>query len=256
MGKVYFTSEVDDAIILYNSTDSQLEKQRIYTTKIHPPLAKLVENVIHTYKFNRYETTYIDLKHETIVHLYERLSNFSKSSGKAYSYFTVVARNFLIVKNKENYKMVVDREELEILDERRNIILEVTNEERRQLITEFVRLWAEWGLENIENLFLRDRDRKIANAVFDIFKNALSVDSYNKKALYILIREHAKVRTQYITKVVNKLKKIFAVMCEDFVKHGLINWEEYLIIYRESLEDEINSIIDENVVDDSNEEDI
>ena len=60
--------------------------------------------------------------------------------------------------------------------------------------------------ERVEELYRSERDRKIAYAVLELFKNRENIENYNKKALYIMIREMTGTKTQYITKVVNEIK--------------------------------------------------
>lgn len=230
--RTYFGLDTEDAIIRYNeSTDDEL-RGRIYENDIHPAINKLVENVIHKYKFYHYESTYDDLKHETVVYINERLDKFSRDKGKAFSYFTIVARNYLIVRTTETYDSIRNRDTLDILDERRDLVNEYYIDERQELMSDFMKEWSVWGISNVEVLFESQREQRIAEAVFTLFGNCQDVDNYNKKALYILIREHAKVKTQYITKVINRLKALFTDMSGDYLMHGIIDWDDYLSINR------------------------
>jgi len=69
-GKIYFTKDTENAIIAYNKSDSEEERQKLYHTKIHYPFFKLTENIIHTYKFYYTEVDNIeDLQHEVICFL-------------------------------------------------------------------------------------------------------------------------------------------------------------------------------------------
>lgn len=233
MGKIYFTSDVESAIIKYNNCDDSIERMKIYERFIHRALNKLVENVIHKFKFYAYESTYADLKHDTVAFLHERLKNYTQDKGKAFSYFTIITRNYLIARSKETQILTSNKCDVSVMDDQRIIINEVVAEERRGLLTDFFYEWTQWGNSNIEKLFQRERDRKIANAVFDIFTDCNSVENFNKKALYILIREHAGVKTQYITKVVNRLREMFADMMPIYIKSGTINWDEFLKKYIE-----------------------
>lgn len=231
--RTYFGKDVEESIIKYNQTVDEAEKDRLYEFSIHPALNKLVENVIHKYKFYYYDSTYEDLKHETVLYLHERLPKYTQNKGKAFSYFTIVARNYLIVRTTENYESQVNRDPLVIVDDRRDISSELQAEERNDLLSDFMVEWSEWGVENVERLFARDRDQRIADAIFVLFGNCENIDNYNKKALYILIREQADVKTQYITRVISKLKDIFFEMSEDYLQNGLINWNYYANIYEE-----------------------
>lgn len=235
--RTYFGKDTELDIIRYNSLTDEGERSQLYEQSIHPALNKLVENVIHKYKFYYYESTYEDLKHDTVLYLHERLSKYSQTKGKAFSYFTIVARNYLIVRTTENYESQVNRDPLLIIDERRNIATEVMIKERQDLLSDFMKEWSTWGIDHVERLFARERDQRIADAVFVLFRNCENIDNYNKKALYILIREQADVRTQYITRVINRLREIFNEMSEDYLENGLIDWDYYANVHEEIIDD-------------------
>ena len=83
----YFTQDAEDAIVLYNNTVDQTERDILYRTRIHYPFFKLTENIIHTFKFYYTEVDNIeDLQHEVITFLLTKLHLFDPSNGaKAYS---------------------------------------------------------------------------------------------------------------------------------------------------------------------------
>jgi hypothetical protein len=85
----YFTRETEDAIVLYNNTTDPIEKNKIYELKIHQPLFKLTQNIIHTFKFYYTEVDNIEhLQHELIIfalskiHLYDRKTSLNKRFNK------------------------------------------------------------------------------------------------------------------------------------------------------------------------------
>jgi len=221
--------DTEDAIIRYNECTDMALRSVIYEDNIHAALDKLVENVIHKYKFYHYDSTYVDLKHETIVYIHDRLDKFSRDKGKAFSYFMIVARNYLIVRTTETYDSVKNRDSLFILDERRDIMTEIKIDEQQVMLSDFVKEWSTWGVENVERFFDSDRDQRIAEAVFVLFQRCEDIENYNKKSLYVLIRSHADVKTQYITKVVNRLRGIFKEMMVDYMRDGNIDWDDYLL---------------------------
>ena len=51
------------------------------------------------------------------------------------------------------------------------------------------------------HLFSKQKDRIIAYAIVDLMKARESIEDFNKKALYILLREMTNVDTAKITKV-------------------------------------------------------
>ena len=96
--KVYFGKEVQDAIIEFNSLgqSDSVQQARLFNNTIYPAFLKLTENIINTWKFHRYETTFSDLQRDAVAFLFTKMPGYDSSKGRAYSYFTIVCRNFLI----------------------------------------------------------------------------------------------------------------------------------------------------------------
>ena len=72
--------------------------------------------------------------------------------------------------------------------------------------------FIEWYEDKIDSKFRLDRDKAIAYAIMQLFKTRENIETYNKKALYILIREMTGAKTQYITKVVKQVKKEYETL--------------------------------------------
>ena len=49
----------------------------------------------------------------------------------------------------------------------------------------------------------------IADSVVELFRRKDHIENFNKKALYVLVREMTGYNTQHITKVINILKKYY-----------------------------------------------
>ena len=107
---MYFHDGVQDAIIRYNSTDSHSEKNKIYQDEIHKAFDKLCENIINTFKFNYFDVPFEDVKAEVVSFLVMNMHKYDHTKGsKAFSYFSVVAKNYLILHNNNNYKKLVNK---------------------------------------------------------------------------------------------------------------------------------------------------
>ena len=103
----YFTPETDISIKAYNASLDPNERSLIYSKEIRPAFEKLVENIIHTFKFYYTDGQSLkDVQHEVVGFLVEKLAKFSSDKGKAFSYFSIVAKNYLILSNNKNYKKV------------------------------------------------------------------------------------------------------------------------------------------------------
>ena len=100
----YFNIGTEKAIIRYNKTDSATLKNKIYNEHIAYPFDKLAENIIHTFKFYYFDVPSEQVKHEVVSFLVMNIHKFKEGKGKAFSYFSIVAKNYLILHNNKNYK--------------------------------------------------------------------------------------------------------------------------------------------------------
>jgi len=208
---VYFTQETEDAIVLYNNTEDPEIRSDIYRDKIHYAFFKLTENIIHTFKFYYTEVDEIEhLQHEVICFLLSKLDKFDPSRGaKAYSYFGTIAKRYLILQNQKNYKKRVDTAPVSILEEDDNHSYTIEDSSPKDNLSLFIDEFVLHCTTNIFELFPKGNDAQIADAILEIFRKRESIDIFNKKALYIYIREQVDVKTPKITKIANQLYGIF-----------------------------------------------
>ena len=71
-------------------------------------------------------------------------------------------------------------------------------------------------------MFKKDKDRKVCDAINVLFKRRENLEIFNKKALYIYIREMTEVDTPIITKVTKKLKVLYRDLYGEFDKTGYV----------------------------------
>ena len=216
--KVYFGQEVQDAIIDYNSSNDDSERNIIYGTRIHAAFDKLAENIINTFKFTYFDYGFNDIKHEVVAFMVMNIHKYDHTKGsKAFSYFSVVAKNYLILHNNNNYKKLKTHDKMDVLDRHRSMD---SNYE-----SDFITLTneiIEYFDNNLNTIFRKDRDLKIGYAIIDLMKQRDDIENFNKKALYILIREMTDVETTHITSVVNVLKKHYKKLLNTYHKQGTI----------------------------------
>ncbi len=210
--KLYFTQDTEDAIIAYTAEESQHLRNKVYNDYIHKPLQKMTESLIHRYKFYHFDAVTKDVQHEVIAFILEKLPKYSKEKGKAFSYFSIVAKNYLIQNNYKHYNRKKAKAPVLAIDTQRNVTNEIIKNEYTSEIQDFFHIFVEHCEKNIDTIIRYKRDIPIAYAVLEIFKRCENIETYNKKALYIMVREMVNVKTQYITRVVNILKKEYKRM--------------------------------------------
>jgi hypothetical protein len=233
MSKNYFTQDTENAIVAYNLCTDFEERSRIYDTKIHYAFFKLTQNIIHTFKFYYTEVENIeDLQHEIITFLLSKMHLFDPSKGaKAYSYFGTIVKRWLILYNEKNYKKRVNSVPASILEEDNGhtYVIEENNSPSDKLghndkISLFTDLYVDHCTTNIYKLFPKEGDAKIADAILELFRKRDDLEVFNKKALYIYIREMVDAKTPKITKIADKLYDIYRNSYVFYLENGYIKF--------------------------------
>ena len=217
----YFDENVQDAIVKYNSLDAnenQSERSEIYRKGIHAAFDKLAENIINTFKFTYFDYGFEDIKCETVAFMVINMHKYDHTKGsKAFSYFSVVAKNYLILHNNNNYKKLKSHDKIDALDRQRSFN-SFDKTDMKDLAGEIV----EYFEVNLSSIFKKQRDLNIAYSILDLMKHIDEIENFNKKSLYILIREMTDVETSHITSVVNTLKKHYKKITNEYYTKGTI----------------------------------
>jgi hypothetical protein len=233
--KMYFTEKTEMAIVRYNNSENESEKNRIFNEEIYYPFNKLAENIINTFKFSYFNDTYEDVKAEVVSVLLMNIDKYKQDKGKAFSYFSIIAKNHLIKVNNENYSVMkvtrsidtdetTDNCELDIMD--KSHYENIKNEETDEFIDLMIKYWQ----DNLALIFKKDRDRSIAEAVVELFRRKDSIECFNKKALYVFIREITGYKTQYITKVLNKMQMYYNEILDMYLSKGKLEDDEFFYL--------------------------
>jgi hypothetical protein len=254
--KRYFTQETENAIIRYNLETNPIVKNEIYHEKIHYAFYKLTQNIIHTFKFYYTEVENLeDLQHEIITFLLNKIHLFDASKGaKAYSYFGTIVKRYLILSNQNNYNkkihtmdissvsnyldidtdspdfitpnkvnydidIFIDDEEIYDVDD-----LTLQGYKYKDKLSVFMDNYIKYCNDNLNIIFPKSYDAKVADAILEIFRKRNVIDIFNKKALYIYIREIIEVKTPKITKISNQLYSIFKDKYKFYLENGYFQY--------------------------------
>ena len=221
--RYYFTDKTEKAILRYNKEERAYMKNRIYNDHIKQAFEKLCENIIHTFKFYYFDVTSEQVKHDVVGFLVMNIDKYESDKGRAFSYFSVVAKNWLILNNNRNYKMYklhTSTDSVKYADKMNESSIDKENSESMVL---FFQEMTEWLDDNLTTLFRRDKDIRVADAVLYLMKNNQNIENFNKKALYILIREMTGSNTQHITRVINHLNKKYIQLSQNYAKFGTLD---------------------------------
>jgi hypothetical protein len=165
-----------------------------------------------------------DLKHEVITFLLEKLHLYDETKGKAYSYFGTIAKRYLINYNNKNYKKIQTHAPALAADDDEYIVNDLTLEFEVQdhSVSQFFKLYIEYMDKNLFKLFPKENDAKIADAVLMLFKNKENIEIFNKKVIFLYIKEMVDVPTRHITKIITSFKEIYIELYNEYENNGYV----------------------------------
>lgn len=219
----YFNKDTDRSIERYLSSTDLREKNRIFELEISPAFEKLIENQIFVYRFFKVDD--VDtLKREALSNLYEMLPKFDPSKGtKGFSYFNVVARNWFIHKVKEKSKKNRIESELHV-----DVDHESNNSDPNFSINPYehdIEEKERWNifckaLESWKPRLAKSAEKQVLNAVIYLLNNPDLVTIYNKKAVYLYLRELTNLNTKQVVTHLKKLKSFYNEWSEEYNSTG------------------------------------
>ena len=218
----YYTRIQDVAICAYNKSESPAQREKIYRRFIYPPFMKLTENLINKVKPTYIKSSFQDLQTDLVTFLTARLDKFKPHAGKSYSYYTRTSFNYLIAENQKAYvKLKQDRKPID-LDEQRNIPTEMHNNDMRETLKYFMDNYIDYCYENLNSIFSNPTDIHVADSILHIFETRENIENFNKKALYIYIRERTGLPTTNITRVIKVLKHLYETKFTEYANEEFI----------------------------------
>jgi hypothetical protein len=208
----YFTKVHEDAIVKYALTEDRELRSKLYEEYIQPAFDQMVDKIIYTYRFTTLPN--IDyLKADCKVWLTTILNKYDPNKGsKAFSYFSVVTKNWFIHKvkrtQKRNQTEIFMEDMLNQLEEDL-VSTEPTYLEKRSEMEFWKSLYKE--IDTWDSFMLKENERKVLMAVRILLDSADTIEIFNKKAIYLYLREITGLNTKQVVNNLNKLRKRYKV---------------------------------------------
>ena len=204
----YFTEITEKAIVDYCNTDSLSKRSELYIQHIQPAFDELVNKIVYTYKFTSLENIEYH-KDDCKIWLTTILGKFDPSQGKkAFSYFSVVTKNWFTHKAKKQTKK--NRREVNY-DEMVREVEAISSGSDANLLNEIEEkeFWASLLTEinSWQNLKLKPNEQKVLDAVVTLMENIDQIEIFNKKAVYLYMREITGLNTKQIVSALNKMRE-------------------------------------------------
>jgi hypothetical protein len=204
----YFTSVHEDAIVKYANTEDRDLRSKLYIEYIQPAFDQMVDKIIYTYRFTSLPN--IDyLKDDCKVWLTTILNKYDPNKGsKAFSYFSVVTKNWFIHKVKRTQKR--NQTEVFIEDLLNQLDHDLISREPTYLQKRSeMEFWNSLDTEinTWDSFMLKENEKKVLMAVRILMDSADTIEIFNKKAIYLYLREITGLNTKQVVNNLNKLRK-------------------------------------------------
>jgi len=205
--KYYFTQIHEDAIIKYASSADPLEREELYRSYIQPAFSEMVDKIVYTYKFTNLPNI-DDLRNECKVWLTTILDKFDKEKGyKAFSYYSVITKNWFIHEVKKNKtrrrrEFLIDdisaAVEEKYITTDNNFLDDLEKKEFWQALSQEISSW--------QSVQMKPTEEKVYKAVKILLENPDDIEIFNKKAIYLYLRELTGLNTKQVVNNLNKLR--------------------------------------------------
>jgi len=219
---MYFGVATHNAIIKYQGTEKESEKHEIYVKEILPSFDKLVENLIFIHGFAKSYGSYEDLKSDCVCFLYETLHKFDHTRGtKAFSYFNVVAKNWLIIKSKQKTKN--NRRHVSIDDPESMSLRDLSEiENHKSIPAQDWEMLKKDAAANTKKLLYEIREKltgenEIAcmDAIITLFTHIDDLDLLNKRAVFVYLRDLSSLNPKQLSISMSTIRKHYKVLIND-----------------------------------------
>lgn len=218
----YFTKDHENAIIAYSNTTCIRERTRLYENWIMPAFNEMVDKIVFTYKFTNLQNC-DSLRDECKIWLMTILDKYDPSKGsKAFSYFSVITKNWFIHKVKKqqkrnrreiNFDLLSKSYEEEYLSTTESYISNREEEEFWNLFHKELKSW--------DSSQMKENDLKVYKAIIVLFESKEDIEIFNKKAIYLYLREITGLNTKQVVNSLKKFRKKYSNFKQDWESGGL-----------------------------------
>jgi hypothetical protein len=218
----YFTQVHEDAIVSYSRTQCIKRRTELYVVYIQPALNEMVDKICFTYKFTTLPNC-DSLRDECKIWLVTILDKFDPDKGsKAFSYFSVITKNWFIHKVKQQQKR--NRREIDLDNISKRYEEEFLSTTESYVSTREVQeFWDSFysELRSWDTAQMKENDLKVYKAIVILFESKEDIDIFNKKAIYLYLREITDLNTKQIVNSLKKFRKKYYNFKQDWESGAL-----------------------------------
>ena len=212
----YFTKVHEKAVLDYVASSCIKKRSELYEGYIQPAFSEMVDKIVYTYKFTNLPN--IDyLKEECKIWLVTILEKYDPNKAKAFSYFSVITKNWFIGKVKVQQKRnarEIDIDNISNSQKQRHLVTDesyLTERMEKEFWSNFYNEIKSWDITG-----MKENDQKVYKAIMILFESKEEIEIFNKKAIYLYLREITNLNTKQIVNSLKKFRKRYSAFKEEW----------------------------------------
>lgn len=216
---LYFDAETQRAIEQFQQSDDNNIRHQLYLSKIMPAFDKLVESLIFIYGFASPNEPIEHMKNDCVTFLYESLHKFDVTRGtKAFSYFNVVARNWLVISSKNRQKKTKRFVSIEDLKESKSAEAEmfhsmhVGSTPEQQMVKAGNRDLIVETMRKIKRSLSQPHEHACIDAIITVFEQLDELDLLNKRAVFVYVKNISNLNQKQMGSAMSIIRKHYRVI--------------------------------------------
>ena len=212
----YFDITVQNKIVEYQKEACAESQQVIYERFISPAFTELVQSLVSVYGFKSSNEDIEHLKADCVSFLFETIHKWNpEKNSKAFSYFNVVAKNWLTIqsrrlrKNQIRSAYIDDPNALNVsekseLFDREYIDPDVMLLESFERFDKIIDM-----IVYIEDHVKDENDIKCCFAIKKVFNSIENLEFFNKRAVFVYLREISGLNSTELSSSLSSIRKIY-----------------------------------------------
>lgn len=209
----YFNPAVEEAVCKYINATTQREREESFKL-IYPAFLKIAEVMLNKMKISYFDTSKEDFMADAVAFMVEKLPKFNCGAGKkAFSYFTVVCKHYLILQNNKNYKHLKRSDSLSEWDTEQYDVMDtsIPRDEQRNENARLLEGFTNYLKINFDELFGKSKSKQIGTALLDVLDKWEDIETITERKVHAIIFDKVSVghRQNY--------KRMFNVIASQYV---------------------------------------